>query len=69
MLVQLSITYVDTSKAFGYDEISPKLIKLCAEILLIPLTDLFQMSIETAAIPDKWKIHIIIPSTKMVIGP
>ena len=59
-----AITSLDIKKAFSCDDISPHLIKICAEYLIHPLTSLFQLSVHTTSIPQQWKVHKIVPIHK-----
>ena len=59
-----AITSLDIKKAFGCDDISPHLIKICAEYVIQPLTNLFQLSVHTTSIPQQWKVHKIVPIHK-----
>ena len=52
------------NKSYGCDDISPDLIKLCAEPLLSVLTQLFSQCLVHSSIPNTWKIHKIIPIYK-----
>lgn len=62
--VYTAIASLDISKAYGCDDISPHLISLCAHHLVPFLTDLFNMSLQTASVPQQWKLHKIIPTYK-----
>ena len=62
--VSTAIASLDPSKAYGCDDISPRMIQLCSKLLLIPLTNLYQQCIDTASIPSQWKIQKIIPIHK-----
>lgn len=52
------------SKAPGYDNIGPKLIKYIASLIIRPLTHIFNHSIMTGVVPDKLKIGKVIPVYK-----
>ena len=62
--VSTALTSLDISKAYGCDDISPHLLHLCAQYLVPLLTDLFNMSLQTASIPQQWKVHKITPIHK-----
>ena len=62
--VSAAIASLDPTKAYGCDDISPRMIQLCSDCLLIPLTNLYQQCIDTASIPSQWKIQKIIPIHK-----
>jgi hypothetical protein len=55
---------LNTSKASGSDGLHPKLIKAAAYELAEPLAHLFAVSIETGAVPKKWKLAHVIPVPK-----
>ena len=58
------ILKLNTSKATGYDRISPKLLKDSAEIIAESLTVIFNKSIETGIFPDDLKVSCISPIHK-----
>ncbi len=55
---------LDTNKATGPDEISPKLLKLCAYQIAPSLTNLFNKSLSYGKLPDDWKLANIVPVYK-----
>ncbi len=55
---------INVNKAPGPDNIPGRLLKLCAEELHIPLTKIFQKSLDTGTIPDDCKTAHIIPLFK-----
>lgn len=55
---------VDTSKATGPDNISPKMLKEAAPSIARPLTRLFNLSLSTCVFPDIWKQANVIPLYK-----
>ena len=59
-----SLCNLNCDKAVGADGISPRVLKGCATALLEPLTYLFQLCINSSAIPEDWKIHKIKPLPK-----
>ena len=58
------ILKLNTSKATGYDGISPELLKDSAEIIAESLTVIFNKSIETGIFPDDLKVSCISPIHK-----
>ena len=54
----------DTTKATSPDEITPIILKSCANALYKPLYHLFSLSLEHGDIPSSWQIHKIIPIFK-----
>lgn len=62
--VHQALLTLDPSKAFGCDDISPCLLRLCADSLVAPLTSLFQHCINSSSLPPQWKIHKITPIHK-----
>ena len=55
---------LNVSKATGPDGIGNKVLKDCADSLAIPLTDLFNKSMNDGIFPDSWKISHISPVYK-----
>ena len=53
--VKQQLLTVNTSKASGPDSISNRVLKECAESLYLPLTNLFQKSLDEGTFPDPWK--------------
>ena len=51
---------LDPNKATGIDTISPKILKHCASSLTRPLCHLFNLSLSTGAIPQEWKVNLIV---------
>ena len=64
--VQQALHTLDTQKSLGFDDIGPHLLKVCSasESLHTALTELYSACINTATIPDPWKVHKIIPIHK-----
>ena len=58
------ILKLNTSKATGYDRISPKLLKDTAEIIAESLTVIFNKSIETGIFPDDLRCRAYLPYIK-----
>ena len=59
----LNIKY-DTSKACGPDHITPKLLKLSAEFISGPLSQLFNQSMSSGTLPKDWTTANIVPIYK-----
>ena len=55
---------LDTSKASGSDGISGRMLKGTSHSIAPVLTNLFNLSIKTGKIPQKWKISSIVPIPK-----
>ena len=51
-------------KACGPDGIHPKLLKECAEIIAIPLYQIFSRSLESGVVPADWKLANVSPIHK-----
>ena len=62
--VYSALNQLDPNKATGIDTISPKILKHCALSLTRPLCHLFNLSLSTGAIPQEWKVHLILPVYK-----
>ena len=58
--ITLEIDKLKTKKSPGYDDISPRLLKICKDDICKPLTTLFNNSIESATYPDKLKISKVV---------
>ena len=55
---------VDPKKSVGIDSIPPKIIKMAANVLAKPLTDIINLSIKENTFPSKAKIAAVIPLFK-----
>jgi len=55
-------------KAWGPDDINPKLLKECVNQLLLPLQLIFAKSLDTGQILEGWKKANIIPILKKVMN-
>jgi len=55
---------LDTGKASGPDGISGRMLKGTIQSISPVLTDLFNLSINTGKIPQKWKISSVVPIPK-----
>ena len=62
--VYSALNQLDPNKATGINTISPKILKHCALSLTRPLCHLFNLSLTTGAIPQEWKVHLIVPVYK-----
>ena len=49
------IRNIDISKAHGFDDISIRMVKLCDDSLVKPLSIIFQKCINSGVFPDSWK--------------
>ena len=49
------IPALDINKAYGYDNISTPLIKICDSSIVKPLSILFHNSLNSGTFPDNWK--------------
>lgn len=58
------LTNLDTNKACGIDNISPKLLRYCASPLLQVICHLFTISLSNSTIPKDWRTHNIVPVYK-----
>ena len=52
------------SKATGLDNISARFIRECADIISVPISDLFNKSLTSGIFPDDWKSARVIPLFK-----
>ena len=59
-----SLVSLDTSKATGLDEISPKLLKLAAPIISIHLTKILNLCLITEIFPNQLKVARVTPLLK-----
>ena len=55
---------IDCTKSHGIDEMHPKLLKAAADVVAKPLTDLFNLSLNTGDIPEDFLVAKIIPIHK-----
>ena len=58
------INELHPNKSAGFDEISPKIIKLACPFIAQPLTEIFNSSLVTGIFPDQMKIARVIPLFK-----
>lgn len=52
------------SKATGLDKISARLIRECADLICIPMCDIFNQSLNLGIFPDEWKCARVTPLFK-----
>ena len=57
------IRNLDIGKAHGFDDISIRIVKLCDDFLVKPLST-FQNCINSGVFPDSWKKSNIVPIHK-----
>ena len=62
--VYKALSDLDPTKAFGCDNVHPRVLKHCAVTLTEPITHLCDLSIKNQCIPDEWKLHKICPIPK-----
>ena len=55
---------LNPAKAHGYDGISIRMIKMCAESIVVPLTIIFNKALTTSVYPDIWKRGNVVPVHK-----
>ena len=53
-----------SKKSFGADGISSEVLKIGADILVVPLTYIINYSIKTGKFPTEWKLAKVIPLHK-----
>ena len=58
------IRNLDISKAHGFDDISIRMVKLCDDSLVKPLSIIFQKCINSGVFPDSWKKSNSVPIYK-----
>ena len=64
MIVKKTINNLPTKNSCGYDDISSKLLKVIAPVIIKPLTLLINQVLNTGLFPDKLKIAKVIPIYK-----
>ena len=62
--VYKTIKNLNPNKAHGFDRILIKMIQLCGDSIVSPLSKIFRNAIKTGAFPDKWKKGNIVPVHK-----
>ena len=55
---------LDKSKATGLDKISARLVRECADLICVPICDIFNQSINQGTFPDDWKYARVSPLYK-----
>ena len=61
------IKSLDSKKAHGVDNISIRMIKLCGDSIIVPLTLIFEDCIDKVIFPDQWKLANVVPGYKKKI--
>ena len=64
IIVKKTINNLPTKNSCGYDDISSKLLKVIAPVIIKPLTLLINQVLNTGIFPDKLKIAKLIPIYK-----
>ena len=62
--VKVFLSEVDVKKAVGPDNISPRLLRQCADELARPLTSLYNLCLRTSTWPTAWKTSNVVPVHK-----
>ncbi|XP_033096783.1 uncharacterized protein LOC117101027 [Anneissia japonica] len=62
--VYTEISKMSINKAFGFDEISPNMLKLANLIIVPSLTYIINLSLHSGIFPDDWKYAKVIPLHK-----
>ncbi len=65
--VKAILSHLNTSKANGPDGISNRVLKECADSLAVPLTDLFNKSMNEGVFPRLWKLSNVSPVYKKAL--
>ena len=55
---------LNKSKTTGLDKISARLIRECADLICIPISDIFNQSVSRGIFPDDWKCARVTPLFK-----
>ena len=55
---------LDTTKAYGHDSVSPKMLKEAYRELSVPLCKIYNKSLQTKKYPSQWKIANVVPVFK-----
>jgi hypothetical protein len=58
------IKSLKTKNSFGYDKISPKILKISANYMSSPLTNICNRAISTGVLPDRLNYSIVTPIVK-----
>ena len=64
IIVKKTINNLPTKNSCGYDDVSSKLLKVIAPVIIKPLTLLINQVLNTGLFPDKLKIAKVIPIYK-----
>ena len=56
---------LDTSKSSGPDNISALMLKHTAASIALPISQLFNQSLQLEKIPSEWKVFHVVPITKV----
>ena len=51
---------LDSSKSHVYDNISIRMIKICSELVIIPLKIIFKESLKKGIFAEIWKISVLL---------
>ena len=63
------INALNVNKAYGADQISVQMIKLCGNSILLPLQIIFTNIIAKGIFPDQWKMANVTPVHKKEKNP
>ena len=63
--VKKKLLATKTNKASPSGDVPPKIIKMCAEQISVPLTKIINSSISSGIWPDSWKIESVTPVPKV----
>ena len=55
---------LNPARAHGYDDISIRMIKMCAVSIVVPLTIIFNKALAISVYPDIWKRGNVVPVHK-----
>ena len=62
------INELNVNKAYGADEISVQMIKLCGNSLCLPLHIIFNNIIDKGVFPNTWKMANVTPVHKKIVS-
>ena len=63
-IVRKELDRLKSSKSPGVDEIYPRILKECKEVLSSPLANVFRESVDNGIVPDLWKQANVVPIFK-----
>ena len=63
-MVREFLDQLNTTKSWGADEITPRLLKECSKSLSIPLCTLFNKQLDSGCFPKVWKVANLVPVFK-----